>query len=112
MQRQQLLTNARNGPDPHRNEGRRSPPIDRFGCDGAAGDVAECGYSEVDGGGSAGALVELGEFVFGSGEADLESFDFAEPVCAFGFGDADVKVVADLEDALSLGGVGPQEAAA
>jgi hypothetical protein len=30
--------------------------------------------------------VDLGEFVVGAGEADLESFDFAEPAFAFGFG--------------------------
>lgn len=31
------------------------------GCDGAAGDLCEGGHAEVDGGGSAGYLVELGE---------------------------------------------------
>jgi hypothetical protein len=30
-------------------------------------------------------LVDLGEFVVGAGEADSESFDFAEPAVAFGF---------------------------
>lgn len=29
--------------------------------------------------------VDLGELVFGAGEADFESFDFAEPSFAFGF---------------------------
>lgn len=32
------------------------------------------------------APVYLGEFVFGSGEADLESLDFAEPAFAAGLG--------------------------
>ena len=57
------------------------------------------------------APVDLGEFVFGSGEADLESFDFAGPAFAFGFGDAGDEVVADLGDAGPLGGVGPVHAA-
>jgi hypothetical protein len=42
----------------------------------------------VDGGGSAGHFVELGEFLVGSGEADLEGFAFACPAFLFGFGDA------------------------
>ena len=44
------------------------------------GGVAEGGHSESDGGRGAGAAVDLGEFVFGAGEADLESFGFAGPV--------------------------------
>jgi len=45
------------------------------------------GEAEVDGLASA-AAVDLREFVVGAGEADLESFYFAEPAFAFGFGDA------------------------
>jgi hypothetical protein len=45
------------------------------------------GQTEVDSGWGR-APVDLGEFVVGSGEADLESFDFAEPAFVFGFGDA------------------------
>ena len=41
-----------------------------------------------------GAPVDLGEFVFGSGEADFEAFDFAEPAFVLGFGDAGGEVVA------------------
>jgi hypothetical protein len=41
-------------------------------------------------------FVDLGEFVVGGGEADLEAFDFAEPAFAFGFGDAGGEVVADF----------------
>jgi len=33
---------------------------------------------------AAGSLADLGELVFGSGEADLEAFDFAVPALAFG----------------------------
>jgi len=65
-----------------------------------------CGHAEVHGGG-AGSAVDLGEFVFGAGEADLEAFGFAEPAFAFGFGDPGGQVVADLGDAVPLGGVGP-----
>jgi hypothetical protein len=51
--------------------------------------------------------VDLGELVFGAGEADFESFDLAEPAFAFGFGDAGVKVVTDLLQPGSLRGIGP-----
>src|SRR5262249_1470332 len=54
-----------------------------------------------------GRLVEtagrLGELVLGSGEADLESFDFTEPAFAFGFSDPGGQLVADLDEA-----VGPE----
>ncbi|UQA90670.1 helix-turn-helix domain-containing protein [Streptomyces halobius] len=76
--------------------------------DGPAGDIAEGGYAEVDGGGPASPLVELGEFLHGAGEADLEPFDFAEPLLSFGFGDAVEQVVADLSDAVTLVRIGPQ----
>jgi hypothetical protein len=62
--------------------------------------------------GVAGATGDLGELVLGSGEADLESFYFAVPAFAFGFGDAGGEVVADLGEAVLLGGVGPEYGAA
>ena len=43
------------------------------------------------------ASFDLGEFVFGAGEAYLQAFDFAEPAFAFGFGYAGFEVVADLD---------------
>ena len=52
------------------------------------GVAAEGGHSESGGGGGAGAAVDLGELVFGAGEADLESFGFTGPAFAVGFGDA------------------------
>jgi hypothetical protein len=64
--------------------------------------------AEVDGL-SAAASVDLAELVVSAGEADLESFDLAEPAFAFGFGDAGGEVVADLGDAGPLGGVGPEQ---
>ena len=57
------------------------------------------------------ASVDLCEFVLGAGQADLESFDLTEPALAFGFGDARDQVVADLEQAVPLGGVWPKERA-
>ena len=75
------------------------------------GVAAEGGHSESGGGGGAGAAVDLGELVFGAGEADLESFGFAGPAFAVGFGDAGGEVVADLGDAVPLGGVGPVQGA-
>ena|SRR5260370_41003479 len=75
------------------------------------GGAAEGGHSESDWAGGAGAPVDLGEFVFGAGEADLESFGFAGPAFAVGFGDAGGEVVADLGDAGPLGGVGPVQGA-
>ena len=66
-----------------------------------------CGYSEFRGLHLAVAAVDLREFVFGTGQADLEPFDFAEPAFALGFGDAGGQVVADLEQSVVLGGIGP-----
>src|SRR6266568_3567277 len=82
-----------------------------LGCSVHGGGAAEGGHSESDQGRGAGAAVDLGEFVFGAGEADLESFGFAGPAFAVGFGDAGGEVVADLGDAVALGGVGPVQGA-
>jgi hypothetical protein len=83
-----------------------------FGGEGGGGDVAVGGDAEVDVLGSAGGGgVGLGEFAGGGGEADLESFGFAGPAFAFGLGDAGLAVVADLFEAVSLGGVDSQEGA-
>jgi hypothetical protein len=57
-------------------------------------------------------LFDLGEFVVGADEADLESFDLAESAFTLGFGDAGGEVVADLDESLALGGVGPEHGAA
>lgn len=69
--------------------------------------AGESGDAEVDGGGGAGSAVDLGELVFGAGEADFQAFGFAEPAFASGFGDAGGQVIADLGDAGPLGGVWP-----
>ena len=54
-------------------------------------------------------MVELGEFLAGAVEADLEAVDLAEPVVAAGFGDPGDQVVADFEEPVALGGVGAQQ---
>lgn len=80
---------------------------------GAAGGVGEGGDAELGGVVTAGGdLVHLGEFGAGAGEADFQSFGFAEPVVGFGFGDAGDEVVADLDQAGPGGGVGAQQWAA
>lgn len=69
-----------------------------------SGLVTGGGGWQVDHGGGA-AVVDLGEFVVGAGQADLETFDLAEPSFAFGFGDPGDEVVADIGDSLPLSGV-------
>ena len=91
---------------------RSSAFMGAFGGEGGGGDVAVGGDAEVDVLGSAGGGgVGLGELAGGGGEADLESFGFAGPAFAFGFGDAGAEVVADLLQAVPLGGVDAQEGA-
>src|SRR5713101_4389474 len=80
-------------------------------CSVRGGGAAEGGHAKSDRAGGACAPVDLGEFVFGAGAADLESFGFAEPAFAVGFGDAGGEVVADLGDAVPLGGVAPVQGA-
>jgi hypothetical protein len=81
-------------------------------CCQGDGDVAVGGDAEVDVLGAAGCgAVGLGEFAGGGCEADAESFGFAGPAFAFGFGDAGLEVVADLFEAAPLGGVDAQERA-
>ena len=63
---------------------------------GAAGDLGKGRPPEVDGDGSAGSLVELGQFGGGGGEADAQAFGFPPPALAFGLGDPGEQVVADL----------------
>jgi len=55
---------------------------------GRSGSRREGGDAEVDGRRVACASFDLGEFVVGTIEADLESFDVAEPALALCFGDA------------------------
>lgn len=69
--------------------------------------VRTAGRAEVDGS-VASASGELGGLVFGPEKADLESFDFAEPAFAFGFGHAVGRVAADLGEPGLLGRVGPE----
>jgi hypothetical protein len=57
-------------------------------------------------------LTHLLELLAGPGEADLESFDFAEPAAFGGFADSLVQVGNDLSQAHGLGGVWLQHRAA
>jgi hypothetical protein len=70
------------------------------------------GHAELDGRGSGGEFVELGELAARGGEADLQALDLTEPSLAAGFGDAAGEVVADLGEAAALGRVGAQQGAA
>jgi hypothetical protein len=77
---------------------------------GAPCDVGERGHAELDGVGLARERGgDLGELVFGPGEADLQALDLAEPALALGLGDPVAEVVANLLQAGPLGGVRPQE---
>ena len=64
------------------------------------------GHAELDGRGSGGEFVELGELAARGGEADLQALDLTEPSLAAGFGDAADEVVADLGEAATLVRVG------
>ncbi|WP_326615848.1 hypothetical protein OG863_01295 [Streptomyces decoyicus] len=57
------------------------------------------------------APIEPAEPLLGAGQADLETFDLAEPAFRLGFGDSGDQVVADLGKPCPLGGVRPEEQA-
>ncbi|MGW7018062.1 hypothetical protein ACWGGS_01560 [Streptomyces decoyicus] len=57
------------------------------------------------------APIEPAELLLGAGQADLETFDLAEPAFGLGFGDSGDQVVADLGKPCPLGGVRPEERA-
>jgi hypothetical protein len=77
---------------------------------GRGGCVAVGGHAEADGLGPAGeGEFDLGELVVRAGEADPESFGFAGPAFAFGFGDTGQEAVADVFQTLLLRGVSPEE---
>ena len=55
---------------------------------------------------------DLNDLGFGSGEADAQPFNFAEPTLPFSFGDPVEEVVADLHQPGTLRRIWPQERAA
>ncbi|WP_411135662.1 hypothetical protein [Streptomyces sp. C10] len=57
------------------------------------------------------APIELAELLLGASQADLETFDLAEPAFRLGFGDSGDQVVADLGKPCPLGGVRSEERA-
>ena len=61
---------------------------------------------------SGGELVDLGEFLSSTGEADLEPVDLAEPSFPSSLVDAGEEVVADFFETVAAGGVRPKERAA
>src|SRR5712691_8539100 len=80
------------------------------GGGGAACDVGECGHAELDRVGLAlEGCIDLGELALGSGEADLQSLDLAEPAFPLGLGDPVTQIDPDFLQAGALGGVRPQE---
>ncbi|MFJ9026644.1 hypothetical protein ACIRPU_42925 [Streptomyces sp. NPDC102259] len=56
--------------------------------------------------------IQLSELVLGSGKTDLEPFQLAQPALAFGLDDAGQEVVADLDQAAALVGLGTEHRAA
>ena len=72
-------------------------------------DRAHCRDAEFDGG--VGASIDLGKLVLGTGKADFEALDFAEPAFVFRFGYAGEQVIANLGDARPLSGIWPVHAA-
>ena len=83
----------RHGRDPgHRQvrQGRSRSCLEEFSANFWISGVGAGWDAELDGlsGSGAGDLIDLGELVVGAGQADLESFDLAEPAFALGFGDA------------------------
>lgn len=69
------------------------------GFAGADGELGEGGQAQEDGGLLLLLSIDLGDLILGGGEAGKQSFDFAEPPFAFGFGDPVFEVVADLFEA-------------
>jgi hypothetical protein len=73
--------------------------------------MVDRGEAEQDGAIGGGLAFHLLKFLLCAGEADLQSFDLAEPVVLFGFGDAGVKVGDDLAESVGLGRVGSKQRA-
>jgi hypothetical protein len=96
----------------NRNVGSRTSGLRSHSADRSASKVGELRHAEFDRLGSAcERLVELGDLVLGSGQADLQSFDFAQPSFPFGLDNSGLEVVADLNQAVALSWVGPKKAA-
>ena len=53
-----------------------------------------------------GDVVHLGELGPGAGQTDVQALGFADPTVLLGFSDAFGQVLADLDQAFALGGVG------
>lgn len=53
--------------------------------------------------------IELGQLLLGAGQADLQALDLTEPAFTLSLGDPIEQVVADLDQTVSLGRLGPEE---
>lgn len=73
----------------------------------AADCLAEIGHAEVGGAVAGGELLHGAEFLVGGFEGGFQSGDLSEPALTAGFGDAGLKVVADLGQPGFLGRVWP-----
>jgi hypothetical protein len=69
------------------------------------------GVGEVDGCTAVAAAGDLGEFVLGSGEADPQPLELADPAFPLSLGDAGDEVVADVGQPCPLGRVRSEERA-
>ncbi|WP_280703591.1 hypothetical protein [Kitasatospora sp. GP82] len=74
----------------------------------AADDVGN-GHAEIDDTAAGRASVELGGFLLGSGAADPQPLDLAEPAFAPGFGDAGDEAVTDVDQPCPLGRIWSEE---
>jgi hypothetical protein len=74
--------------------------------------MVDRGEAEQDGAVGGGLAFHLLKLLLCAGEADLQSFDLAEPVVLLGFGDTGVKVGDDLAKPVGLGGVESEQRAA
>jgi hypothetical protein len=66
------------------------------GLPGGGASVGDGGEAEIDDAAACGESVELGEFLFSAGQADLESVDLTEPALALGLVDPGDQVVSDV----------------
>jgi hypothetical protein len=52
-------------------------------------------------------LVDLGDLVIGSSEADLKPFNFTDPAFTLGFGNPSEQIVPDLDNPFASGRIRP-----
>jgi hypothetical protein len=75
-----------------------------------SGELAKRGQAQVSDLGLEGRI-RLTQLVLGASETDLKALDLAESALSLSFGDPVDQVVADLDQSVSLGRLGPEERA-